>query len=220
MSLSPVIPHAGKWFSIHICAMVEKNTLHQIIWFYLSILRPRRNLMLHLCHSFNELEETRKRDTGAEKNDVMDIERAAVGEMRPSHRAIPVQSHTHTEYCPSQTPTHTHAVSCVGVGRPFEVSLQLWGLTPQVSPWLFTQSLCNSVGKRPFQRHYKAGLNSGGISVLSCLFCFWPVCDRVRLRLKAVPLPPANAPITSVVDWCTYDASTRHHPSENTKQDI
>lgn len=79
------------------------------------------------------------------KNDEMDIERAAVGEMRPSHRAIPVQSnghtHTHTHWMLSlsngplffHSHTHTHTVY-EGGGRRFEVSLQLRGLTPQVSP--------------------------------------------------------------------------------------
>lgn len=75
------------------------------------------------------------------KNDEMDIERAAVGEMRPSHRAIPVQSngHTHTHWMLSLSNgplffhSHTHTVY-EGGGRRFEVSLQLRGLTPQVSP--------------------------------------------------------------------------------------
>lgn len=111
----------------------------------------------------------------------------------PQSHPCPIKrthTHTHTGCCPSQmvpsfsTLTHTHTVY-EGGGRRFEVSLQLRGLTPQVSPWLFTQSRCNSVGKRRFQGHYKARPSAGGISVTSFPFCFWPVCDRVRLRLKS-----------------------------------
>ncbi len=149
----------------------------------------------------------------------MDMERAAVGEMRPSHRAVPVQSnghthshahthtHTHTGCCPSQmvpsfltlshTHTHTHTVSSEGGGCRFEVSLQLRGLTPQVSPWLFTQSRCNSGGKCRFQSHYKAVPSAGGISVPSFPFCFWPVCDRVRLCLKSCVLSTCQSTHTN-----------------------
>lgn len=109
----------------------------------------------------------------------------------PQSHPCPIKwTHTHTHWMlsllngPLFFHTHTDTVY-EGGGCRFEVSLQLRGLTPQVSPWLFTQSRCNSVGKRRFQGHYKARPSTGGISVTSFPFCFWPVCDRVRLRLKS-----------------------------------
>ena len=72
-----------------------------------------------------------------------------------------------------------------GGSRLFEVSLQLRGLTPQVSPWLFTQSWCNSAGKLRLCHEYKAGLHSNGVSFTSTLILFWPVSDRVTSRLES-----------------------------------
>lgn len=66
-----------------------------------------------------------------------------------------------------------------GASRLFEVSLQLQGLTPQVSAWLFTQSRCNSAGKPCFGHEYKAGLQSNGVSFTSTLILSWPASDRV-----------------------------------------
>jgi len=71
----------------------------------------------------------------------MDIERAAVGEMRPTEPSLSnhMSTHTHTldavplKWSPLFPHTHTHTVY-EGGGRRFEVSLQLRGLTPQVSP--------------------------------------------------------------------------------------
>lgn len=71
------------------------------------------------------------------------------------------------------------SLSGEGASRPFEVSLQLRGLTPQVSPWLFTQSGCNSAGKPRLCHEYKARLHANGVSCTSALKLFWPASDRV-----------------------------------------
>lgn len=72
-----------------------------------------------------------------------------------------------------------------GASRLFEVSLQLQGLTPQVSPWLFTQSWCNSAGKTRLCHEYKARFHSNGVNFTSTLVLFWPASDRVSTWQKS-----------------------------------
>lgn len=72
-----------------------------------------------------------------------------------------------------------------GASRLFEVSLQLQGLTPQVSPWLFTQSWCNSAGKTRLCHEYKARFHSNGVNFTSTLVLFWPASDRVSMWQKS-----------------------------------
>lgn len=59
-----------------------------------------------------------------------------------------------------------------GSSHLFEVSLQLRGLTPQVSPWLFTQSWCNSAGKPCLCHEYKARHHPNGVNFTSTLILF------------------------------------------------
>jgi len=86
---------------------------HLILFIHLW---PRHNLMLHLCHSFNEWRDEKEGQSG--KNDVMDIERAAVGEMRPTEPSLSnhMSTHTHTlDAVPLKWsplfPQHTHTHS-------------------------------------------------------------------------------------------------------------
>lgn len=128
-----------------------------------------------VIHSQREREGGEKRET----------EKALVRQNRHSHSVIqsghPITSFSCPEcvyvcvsacvyacvWTPPSTPSTPMSVSLAprsasppreGGSRLFEVSLQLRGLTLQVSPWLFTQSWCNSAGKPRLCHEYKAGL--------------------------------------------------------------